>query len=104
MKREHKSTTTKLMLILAIASVEALAEERRAKGDRILISIADRKLVLYSGDQVLKIYDVAVGKPSTPSPEGEFKIINRLPNPTYYGNATVVAPGPNNPLGTRWMG
>jgi lipoprotein-anchoring transpeptidase ErfK/SrfK len=52
----------------------------------------------------VKTYDVAVGKPSTPTPAGEFRIINHVPNPTYYGPRVVIAPGKNNPLGTRWMG
>jgi lipoprotein-anchoring transpeptidase ErfK/SrfK len=94
----------KLVAVLAIAAVDAYAEERRTKGDRIVISVSDHKLVLFSGDQVLKIYDVAVGKSSTPSPKGEFKIVNHVKNPTWYGPNTVVPPGKNNPLGTRWMG
>jgi lipoprotein-anchoring transpeptidase ErfK/SrfK len=45
-----------------------------------------------------------VGKPSTPTPQGKFAIINRVPNPTWYGPSVTVAPGKNNPLGSRWMG
>ena len=104
MKRERIHKTTRLTMILSFVAIDAYAEERRAKGDRILVSVADRKLVLFDGDRVLKIYDVAVGKPTTPTPVGEFKIVNRLANPTYYGHAQVVAPGKDNPLGTRWMG
>ena len=90
--------------MLAITATDAYSEQRRSKGDRIVISIPDHKLVLFKGSQVLKIYDVAVGKSSTPSPEGEFKIINHVKNPTWYGPKTIVPPGKNNPLGTRWMG
>jgi len=71
---------------------------------RILVSVPGRKLVLLEGDRVLRIYDVAVGKPSTPTPQGKFAIINRVPNPTYYASSGTVAPGTNNPLGSRWMG
>src|SRR5437016_2930060 len=88
--------------ILAIAAFDAYAEERTTR--RVLISIPDRKLVLLEGDRPVKIYDIAVGKPSTPSPQGEFRIINHVPNPTWYGPNGVVAPGKDNPLGTRWMG
>lgn len=101
------STQTKWMkvvAILAITAIDACGQERRAKGDLIVISIPDRKLVLFSGGRVLKIYDVAVGKRSTPSPEGEFKIISHVKNPTWYGPHLIVPPGKNNPLGTRWMG
>lgn len=101
------STQTKWMkvvAVLAITAIDAYAEEHHAKADRIVISIPDHKLVLFSGDRVLKIYDVAVGKPSTPSPQGEFKIISHVKNPTWYGPRMIVPPGKNNPLGTRWMG
>ena len=71
-----------------------------------MVSIPDRKLVLFDGDRIVKIYDVAVGKPTTPTPEGEFRIINHVPNPTYYGSWSrrESSPGTNNPIGTRWMG
>jgi lipoprotein-anchoring transpeptidase ErfK/SrfK len=45
-----------------------------------------------------------VGKASTPSPEGEFTVITRTEDPTYYHEGKVIPPGKNNPLGTRWMG
>ncbi len=95
---------TKLAAVLAIAAVDASAEERRQAQARIVVSIPDHKLVLFDGDRVVKMYDVAVGKPSTPTPEGEFRIVNHIPNPTYFGSGVVIGPGKNNPLGTRWMG
>src|SRR6266567_3322529 len=104
MKPQILNTMTKVAAVLAIAAVDACAEERRAERQRIVISISDRKLVLFDGDQIVKVYNVAVGKPSTPTPEGEFQIVNHIPNPTYYGTGVVIAPGKDNPLGTRWMG
>ena len=35
---------------------------------------------------------------------GTFTIVNRVTQPTYYRPGKVVAPGPRNPLGTRWIG
>jgi L,D-transpeptidase ErfK/SrfK len=71
---------------------------------RIVVSIPDRKLALLEGDHVIKIYDVAVGAPISPSPSGEFQIVQRLANPTYYYPGVVIGPGANNPLGPRWIG
>ena len=89
------------LAMLMVAWVEAAyADDRK----RIVVSIPDRKLVLLEGERVVKIYDVAVGASRTPSPEGEFKIANRLPNPTWYSPGKVLGPGKSNPLGTRWMG
>lgn len=70
----------------------------------IVVSIQDRKLALVEDGQVKKIYTVAVGKLSTPSPVGTFKIIRRVANPIYQHDGITVQPGPDNPVGTRWMG
>jgi L,D-transpeptidase ErfK/SrfK len=70
----------------------------------VLVSIPDRKLALIENGKVVRIYRVAVGKTSTPSPVGEFKIVNRVTNPTYYHRGQVVAAGKGNPVGSRWMG
>jgi len=104
MKRQTLNTMTKLAAVLVIAAVDAAAEERGQGQQRIVVSIADRKLVLLDGDRVVKTYVVAVGKVSTPTPEGEFQIINHIQNPTYFGSGVVIGPGSGNPLGTRWMG
>ena len=70
----------------------------------IVVSLEDRKLALVEDGQVKKVYGVAVGKPSTPSPVGTFTIERRVANPTYHHNGKTVLPGPGNPVGTRWMG
>jgi len=102
MKHTNLMKTTKLAAVLAVAAMNVKAQETRK---RIVISIPDRKLVLFEGDRAVKTYDVAVGKASTPTPEGTFAIINRVPHPTWYGpKGVVVAPGKDNPLGSRWMG
>jgi lipoprotein-anchoring transpeptidase ErfK/SrfK len=70
----------------------------------IVVSLEDRKLALMEDGQVKKVYTVAVGKPSTPSPVGTFSIERRVKNPTYQHDGKTVLPGPGNPVGTRWMG
>ena len=70
----------------------------------IVVSLEDRKLALIEDGQVKKVYTVAVGKPSTPSPTGTFTIERRVANPTYHHSGRTVLPGPGNPVGTRWMG
>jgi lipoprotein-anchoring transpeptidase ErfK/SrfK len=70
----------------------------------VLVSIPDRKLALIENGKVIRIYRVAVGKISTPSPAGEFKIVNRVTNPSYYHKGQVIAAGKGNPVGSRWMG
>ena len=71
---------------------------------QILVSLEDRKLALIEDGQVKKVYNVAVGKPSTPSPEGTFTIERRVANPVYHHDGRTIEPGPANPVGSRWMG
>jgi lipoprotein-anchoring transpeptidase ErfK/SrfK len=70
----------------------------------LVISIPEKTLTLFEGDQIKKVYDIAVGKSSTPSPVGTFEVVNRIDHPTWYGHGKPVPPGEHNPLGTRWMG
>jgi hypothetical protein len=89
-----------------IMAVQTAAQQAPAPEPvrQIVVSLADRKLALIEDGQVKKIYSVAVGKPSTPSPEGTFTIERRVINPVYHHNGRTVEPGPANPVGTRWMG
>ncbi|HEY6270892.1 MAG TPA: L,D-transpeptidase [Terriglobales bacterium] len=71
---------------------------------QIVISLPYRQLALLVDGELVKVYPIAVGKSETPSPEGEFTIINHAVNPTYRHGETEIGPGKDNPLGTRWMG
>jgi lipoprotein-anchoring transpeptidase ErfK/SrfK len=70
----------------------------------VLVSLEDRRLALVEDGVVKKVYRVAVGKETTPSPTGIFTIMDRVENPTYYHEGEVIPPGPENPVGTRWIG
>ena len=84
---------------------ETTADAAQHEVKRVLVvSLEDRKLALVEDGQVKKVYSVAVGKPSTPSPVGTFTIERRVVNPVYHHSGKTVQPGPNNPVGTRWMG
>ena len=78
--------------------------DNQASERRIVVSLADRKLVLLEGGRVVKVYPVAVGAPGTPSPTGRLRVVSKLAAPTWYHPGKVVGPGKQNPLGTRWVG
>ena len=82
----------------------AMQTKQAAPNRVIVVSLEDRKLALVEHGSVKKIYPVAVGKPSTPSPAGTFTIQTRVVDPTYSHDGLIVPPGPQNPVGTRWMG
>lgn len=94
-----------LVVAFLIAVADAAAQTQNARPQRqVIVSIPDRKLALLEDGRVLKIYTIAVGAEVSPSPDGEFKIVNRLEKPTYYHTGKVIPAGPSNPLGTRWIG
>jgi lipoprotein-anchoring transpeptidase ErfK/SrfK len=95
---------TQWITVLLIAVARAKAEETSVPPKRIVVSLADRSLALFEGDRLVKSYDVAVGKPATPSPQGQFVVARRVANPTWYGPDKIVGPGKKNPVGTRWIG
>ncbi|MEA5008956.1 L,D-transpeptidase [Clostridium tyrobutyricum] len=57
----------------------------------IIINTKTHTLTLFKDNIIYKNYKVAVGKPSTPTPKGNFKIINRVINP-------------GGPFWARWLG
>jgi lipoprotein-anchoring transpeptidase ErfK/SrfK len=56
----------------------------------IEISITKRTLTLKNNEAVVKVYPIAVGKMLTATPQGEFVIVNREPNP-------------GGPFGAMWL-
>jgi hypothetical protein len=106
------ATAALLLVFSGVASAQASsavvaegsARTVQAPERRIVVSIPDRKLAFLEDRRVVKVYPIAVGAPSDPSPTGEFKIVNRLTDPTYYSPGVEIPAGKDNPLGTRWMG
>lgn len=102
--RRARSRWLVLAALLVPAAVEVRAQQRPIAARRIVVSIPDRKLALVEDGRVVKVYRVAVGKLSTPTATGAFRIVRRLSNPAYYQPGIVIPPGKGNPLGTRWLG
>lgn len=70
----------------------------------ILVYKSKNTLILRTDEEILKTYIVSTGTNNS-TPAGNFKIINKLPNPTWFKAGAVVAPGsPDNILGSRWLG
>lgn len=82
-----------------------------ALGGRIVVDLGELTLYLYSGEKVIHTYRIAAGQPAYPTPTGSFVVVNMAENPTWMppnsewaAGAEPIPPGPNNPLGTRWIG
>ena len=58
-----------------------------------------------------RLFSVATGQTQYPTPLGRFAVVVKWRNPWWYPPASPwaagqkpIPPGPNNPLGTRWLG
>lgn len=91
-----------LAIILTACFAQVSAEE--GAGARIEINLPSRTLSLYMDGVLEKEYPVCVGTSSTPTPQGEYKVIYKTVNPNWINKGVVVTPGPQNPLGERWIG
>jgi lipoprotein-anchoring transpeptidase ErfK/SrfK len=97
---------------ITLTTKKSPAAVRRANfGPVIVIHRGSNRLYLYSGARPNRIFPVATGQTVYPTPLGSFKIIVMWRNPWWYPpnspwaqGEKPVPPGPNNPLGTRWMG
>jgi lipoprotein-anchoring transpeptidase ErfK/SrfK len=76
-----------------IEPVERKQDTNRAglQQPAILIAKSRRTLTLFNGNSPVRNYPVALGKPATPTPLGNFAIATKIPQP-------------GGVLGSRWMG
>ncbi len=87
-------------------SAEVATNEPAKPERKIVINSASRILTLYEGNKKLAMYPLGLGKTSTPTPTGYYKILEKATNPTWIDPSDPeyeVPSGPNNPLGYRWM-
>ena len=105
--REHKTTTE--LIMKSNNMIDALIiPGRKIKvwntPFNILVDKSQNILLLKNNEEIIKTYIVSTGKNNC-TPVGTFKIVNKLPNPTWFKAGAVVSPqSPENVLGTRWMG
>lgn len=80
---------------------------------RVHASIKDKTLYAYNGNKMVAAYPTTIGSAATATPNGTFKVVNRVKLPWY--KATVdkdtdapktfmLPPGPNSPVGVVWLG
>lgn len=99
--------------ILALAT-PALAQETRSQSiapraptpTGIVVNLPARTLYWYVGGNFVRAFPVGIGKSSTETPLGSYRVQNKAVHPWWYppSGGKPVPPGPANPLGTRWIG
>ena len=95
-----------ISMVLCINFINVNAQERSnqlSKGQYLIINSKKNKLGYFKDGVLVKEFSVATGKSSTPTPQGKFKIVNKIKNRPYYSGG-IPGGSPNNPLGDRWLG
>lgn len=90
---------------------------RRVRADattlapRIIIDRGHFRLTLWKHRGKSQTFPIAVGMPGHATPSGDFSVIEKQVNPTWFPPSSPwaaglgpVPPGAGNPLGTRWIG
>lgn len=95
-----------ISIVLTTNLYQSNAQEKNtrvSKGEYIIINSKKNKLGYFKDGVFIKEFSVATGKSSTPTPQGKFKIVNKIKNRPYYSGG-IPGGSPKNPLGDRWLG
>ena len=99
-----------LLLCLLSHSAWALQEVQAeiGKEPHIEVYLIQRQLLLKHGNEVIKQYPIGVARSRDfMTPPGSYMVLVKDTNPGWsnpYNPKIKIPPGPNNPLGTRWIG
>jgi L,D-transpeptidase ErfK/SrfK len=84
------------------------------KRDGILINIPEMRLYFfYKKISMVKTFPIGIGVTENTTPVGRFYIKDKRVSPTWYippslrekyGGRKIIPPGPENPLGSHWLG
>ncbi|MGG4491103.1 L,D-transpeptidase family protein [Metabacillus idriensis] len=91
-----------LLSFLMIFSME-LSSASAAGSKFIIINKSNNLLAYYENSQLKKVFKVGTGRSQSLTPEGKFKIVNKIVNRPYYTD-NIPGGDPRNPLGNRWLG
>jgi hypothetical protein len=89
--------------ILGMSSINADAANNSYKDDYIIVNKTYDKLAFYQDKKLKGVYSVATGRTADLTPEGKFKIVQKIVNRPYWSKG-IPGGDPRNPLGNRWLG
>jgi hypothetical protein len=91
-------------VFFALAVLWAQGTIAAEKNDQIIIiNKSTNQLAFYDQGELVKEFSVATGLKPSYTPEGSFKIVNKIKNRPYYKDK-IPGGDPKNPLGDRWLG
>ena len=90
-------------LVLASFFVNVPVSSAAASGKLIIINKSNNQLAYYNNGKLVKKLKVGTGRSKSLTPEGKFKIVNKIVNRPYY-KGKIRGGDPGNPFGNRWLG
>lgn len=92
-------------LLLTLILMLCFTQAAMASDLSVEINIPECTLRVFQTGKVIFQAPVGIGRQGHESPVGEFTIVNKIANPTWYPkDRPPVPPGPANPLGKYWLG
>jgi lipoprotein-anchoring transpeptidase ErfK/SrfK len=108
--KDHKVTSNLLARINGIADKNFVRAGQRIKVIQgpftAVVDSTTFDMDVYLGGTFAKYFKVGLGTDGS-TPTGQWKVTNKLINPTYFpprGGPILAADDPQNPLGERWIG
>ena len=94
--------TIRPILLAALLGIGIVSVAPAQAETSIRISLKDRYLTLLDDGKEIGKYPVAIGAPESPTREGSYAV-TMDPQPVYHKKVKVIAPGPENPVGVRYV-
>lgn len=94
---------TLLILTCLIFFSIGIKSSKAAVSQFVIINKSTNQLAYYENGTFIKVFKVATGRKPSYTPEGRFKIVNKIVNRPYYKEG-IPGGDPRNPLGNRWLG
>lgn len=69
----------------------------------LVVNKRTNQLFVKQGKETIKTFSVGTGKDTSLTPEGEYKIVNKIEKP-WYSAKGIPGGDPSNPLGSHWLG
>ena len=96
-----------VVLACGVGAPAAASAQDAGEAVRLVVDLSDRELHVMRGEELVRSYSVAVGKPEHPTPQGSFNIRRLVWNPRWVPPASKWARGkqargpgdPRNPMG-----
>lgn len=86
-------------------SIKPTIQDDNTQPVHLLLRLSERRVHVYRGSTEEASYPVAIGRPGWETPTGNFSVFSEVVDPgwTHPLTGEVMPPGPDNPLGERWI-